>query len=570
MTSNPSRSIDTVISYSRADQALAEAILSGLRARGLTVWYDKDIAGGALWEEQIARNYRAAKALLFFVSRSSLESGRCAEEVSTARTLGKPIIPVVLDQLKLPDDIPDRFVLTLQARNAVDASSRNAAQIEDAILRALQQFGVTPSLDREAAPAPVAEPPRPAVADRIAPPASAPAKKNGALIAFGGLALAAAAVLAAYFMFTGKTPSGGTVTPTPAEVAAAPKPTAAPTPKTTPAPPSKPTAAPSASPVPTEAAAPSGAPTLTLDKTWGGDIIYIEGEPINVKYSGLKGDETETISIAVKGAAKDDAIEYQIPAQTAGELAFKRIMKAGEFELRLQQSDANGNSKTIVRVPFGVVPMEPPVELSLKKNSVAVGEAIHVHFKNMLSNMYGTSTDWISVTQRGNQGVDSMSRAFTDQHAEGDVRLPPVMLPGDYEVRAYFAEEMGDYTVRAAIPITVTDPEPITLTPDAETYAPGDDVLIAYEGMPGNDTDWICISETNSDDALVPDRTYVAYTSAKKHGQAIIKAPPAPGIYEVRAYFADETSDRTVRARASIEVVASEAAPAPPDAAPQQ
>ncbi len=90
--------VDAAVSYSRADQARVEPLIAGLKARGLVVWFDKDIPGGALWEEIIARKYRASGALLFFVSRDSLASQRCSEEVSTARTLGKPIITLELPQ----------------------------------------------------------------------------------------------------------------------------------------------------------------------------------------------------------------------------------------------------------------------------------------------------------------------------------------------------------------------------------------------------------------------------------------------------------------------------------------
>ncbi|MVZ05413.1 toll/interleukin-1 receptor domain-containing protein, partial [Escherichia coli] len=78
--------VDAAVSYSRLDEARVEPLLAGLRARGLLVWFDKDIPGGALWEEIIARKYRASGALLFFVSKASLASQRCSEEVSTART----------------------------------------------------------------------------------------------------------------------------------------------------------------------------------------------------------------------------------------------------------------------------------------------------------------------------------------------------------------------------------------------------------------------------------------------------------------------------------------------------
>jgi hypothetical protein len=81
--------IDIAASYSRQDTASVVPLLDALKARGVKVWFDKNIPGGALWEETITRNMRRAKAVLFFVSRASLDSDRCFDEVSAARTLRK-------------------------------------------------------------------------------------------------------------------------------------------------------------------------------------------------------------------------------------------------------------------------------------------------------------------------------------------------------------------------------------------------------------------------------------------------------------------------------------------------
>ncbi|HRK71785.1 MAG TPA: toll/interleukin-1 receptor domain-containing protein [Micropepsaceae bacterium] len=135
--------IDIAASYSRKDAKRVAAILDGLRARGIEVWFDKNIPGGALWEEHIARNMRKAHAVIFFVSKDSLASDRCFDEVSTARTLKKPLIPLLLDPVRVPEDLPDRLVLTLQARNAVEAFGREPAEVIDALMAALAHVGIT-------------------------------------------------------------------------------------------------------------------------------------------------------------------------------------------------------------------------------------------------------------------------------------------------------------------------------------------------------------------------------------------------------------------------------------------
>jgi hypothetical protein len=152
VTSSPPSELDIAASYSRRDADAVVPLLDALKARGIRVWFDKDIPGGAVWEEVITRNMRRAKAVVFFVSTDSLASDRCFDEVSAARTLKKPIIPVLIDPVSMPDDLPDRLVLTLQTRNTVDAFPGAPGDPVEALMRALASFGVhgTPA----AAPAP--------------------------------------------------------------------------------------------------------------------------------------------------------------------------------------------------------------------------------------------------------------------------------------------------------------------------------------------------------------------------------------------------------------------------------
>ncbi len=174
MSAEPSDEIDIAASYSRRDAALVVPILDALKARGVRVWFDKNIPGGALWEEIITRNMRRAKAVIFFVSRESLASDRCFDEVSAARTLKRPIIPVLVEPVRMPDDLPDRLVLTLQTRNTVDAWPGAEGDPVDHIVRALANFGVRADPQfgtvRETRP-PVSPPPPPPPTQSITPPA---------------------------------------------------------------------------------------------------------------------------------------------------------------------------------------------------------------------------------------------------------------------------------------------------------------------------------------------------------------------------------------------------------------
>lgn len=187
--------IDICASYSRLDSAAVVPILDALKAHGITVWFDKNIPGGALWEETITRFMRKAKAVVFFASRASLESDRCFDEVSAARTLKRPIIPVLVERVKIPDELPDRLVLTLQTRNTIDAFPGADGDPVEAILRGLATFGIHPrtgDAGMAPAPAPVIAPPPAAL------PPTVRRSRLPLLAAAGVLALLAAGA-AAYF-----------------------------------------------------------------------------------------------------------------------------------------------------------------------------------------------------------------------------------------------------------------------------------------------------------------------------------------------------------------------------------
>lgn len=87
---------DAFISYAREDSDfVADHLREALRERGQQVWLDLDITGGAQWRERVTRAIEACKALIFVISRASVSSEACGQELDNAVALNKLVIPVV-------------------------------------------------------------------------------------------------------------------------------------------------------------------------------------------------------------------------------------------------------------------------------------------------------------------------------------------------------------------------------------------------------------------------------------------------------------------------------------------
>jgi WD40 repeat protein len=87
---------DAFISYAREDSDfVVDRLREALRERGQQVWLDLDITGGAKWRERVMRAVEACKALIFVISRASVASEACGQELDDAVALNKLVIPVV-------------------------------------------------------------------------------------------------------------------------------------------------------------------------------------------------------------------------------------------------------------------------------------------------------------------------------------------------------------------------------------------------------------------------------------------------------------------------------------------
>jgi len=543
--------VDAAVSYSRHDEALVEPILTALRGEGLSIWFDKDIPGGALWEEIIARKYRAAGALLFFVSKASLASQRCSEEVSTARTLGKPIIPVLLERLKLPDDLPDRFVLTLQARNVVEAFNEPEEEKKRGILRALAALGIA------GAAAGVAQADSMSATQTRLPQGSGAESSSGAKIAhIDPLAKSNAGVVKASSTISMKTVAfGGAAAATLLVVgaiilmqntdrAAAPARSATGAPSTSsvakdakdePASPVTP-----AAPAPTELA--SGDARAILQQT-----SYPAGKPIPLRVEGLPGNDNDLVAIAAVGSPAYAQVRYEyLRGKKSADVTLRAVMKPGDYEVRIFFGSDSGEGKDVIRfsAPLTITPAAP-ITLKMDSQRVTEGQPLRIRYDGMP----GNDKDWIATAQADADGGTYIDYVYTKGAASGLAELPPFVKPGQYEIRAYFDDLTSDRTVQARIPVEVIPAPPVTLTLDAAAYAPGDTITLTFADMPGNKKDWVALARPGDNGYL----TY-EYLNARKSGTQTLRAPDEPGDYEIRGYFDDATGDKTIRATASFTV----------------
>ncbi|HOD82856.1 MAG: TIR domain protein [Planctomycetes bacterium ADurb.Bin126] len=102
---------DIFISYSRKDIAFARLIRGSLQENQLDTWIDWDrIPVGVRWWQEICEAIANSNIFMFIVSRDSIGSNVCGDEIGQALKHNKRIIPVLLDDLKpeaLKEFVPD-------------------------------------------------------------------------------------------------------------------------------------------------------------------------------------------------------------------------------------------------------------------------------------------------------------------------------------------------------------------------------------------------------------------------------------------------------------------------------
>ena len=160
---------DIFIGYARRDRETVEKLAAAVEAAGYTVWWDRNIVGGAEFSKDIERELDAARAVIIAWSSDAGASPWVKDEAAVARDQGK-LVPIALDR-----EIPP---MGFRQYQAVDFSGWNGKPGHPAVADLLR--AVEARLDG-AEPAP---PPPPSAGP-------APRKRKTAWIAAAALALAA-------------------------------------------------------------------------------------------------------------------------------------------------------------------------------------------------------------------------------------------------------------------------------------------------------------------------------------------------------------------------------------------
>jgi len=86
------------ISYSKKDIVYANNLIVTLKREGFNPWVDTEgLGAGTLWQTRLQQQIYTCDAYILIMSRNSYGSKWVPDELVTAKTKGKPIFPLLLD-----------------------------------------------------------------------------------------------------------------------------------------------------------------------------------------------------------------------------------------------------------------------------------------------------------------------------------------------------------------------------------------------------------------------------------------------------------------------------------------
>jgi hypothetical protein len=93
------------VSYAHADETKVTPVVKVVEGSGRPVWMDKDILqAGESWAGELARAIKGAHGVIVMCSPSAFQSDHIKREVYLADRYKKPMLPVFLEEAKMPDD----------------------------------------------------------------------------------------------------------------------------------------------------------------------------------------------------------------------------------------------------------------------------------------------------------------------------------------------------------------------------------------------------------------------------------------------------------------------------------
>jgi hypothetical protein len=90
------------ISYSKKDIVYAEKLINALRREGFNPWVDMEgLGAGTYWQTRLQKQIKTCDVYILIMSRNAFNSRWVPDELVTAKSKGKPIFPLLLDDTEL-------------------------------------------------------------------------------------------------------------------------------------------------------------------------------------------------------------------------------------------------------------------------------------------------------------------------------------------------------------------------------------------------------------------------------------------------------------------------------------
>jgi len=134
---------------SRKDEGAVEQLVRDLERAHLSVWHDREHRGGYPWWQDMLVRIRQCDGFLFLLSEHSLASKPCLAELSHARALSLPVVPV---QIGPVGNLRLSPVADIQVIDYREGTPAKGMALLDAIHESVTQ--------RRPVPQPLPEPPR--------------------------------------------------------------------------------------------------------------------------------------------------------------------------------------------------------------------------------------------------------------------------------------------------------------------------------------------------------------------------------------------------------------------------
>jgi hypothetical protein len=139
------------VSYAREDRSLVKRIATVLDLLSFSVWLDESLSGGQAWWDEILRQIRGCDVVIVAISPSMVRSVACLAEVTYAVELGKPILPIRVESVRL--ELLPRSIALLQFVDLVDDSQESALRLAGALRRL--PAGIVPATPPVPPPPPI-------------------------------------------------------------------------------------------------------------------------------------------------------------------------------------------------------------------------------------------------------------------------------------------------------------------------------------------------------------------------------------------------------------------------------